>query len=151
MNFPKVLPCAIVAFALLAAAAASAQQKFPLRQGEWKLTTPDPTQPNQPFVLNYCLNDQTWARSLSNSTCTASNLTRTATGLTYNLTCNMKTLQMSGTGIWTFDGMEHISVKSVTTVTMNGKSNTNTTTADFRWKAAACSPNDLNLRVKPAN
>jgi hypothetical protein len=139
--------CALLAFVCLLSAAASHAQKFPLRQGEWTITTPDPSDASHPFVLNYCMNDQTWEHTLSKSSgCTVSDLSMTATGLSYSLSCQEHTMQMTGKGVWTFDGMEHIAAKTVMTITMNGKTNTVTSQGDFRWKGATCNPNDINLR-----
>jgi hypothetical protein len=153
MNFPRGLLCAIIPVAfLLPSTTASAQDKFPSRTGEWTLTAPDPTDASQPFVMNLCMNDQTWAKTLSgNPTCTISKLTRTTSGLTYSIACNAKTVQINGTGTWTFDGAEHIISKSVFTITANGKTNTTSSAADYRWKAATCNPNDANLHDHPAH
>jgi hypothetical protein len=154
MNSPKVALATVFVFASLLPSATStwAQQKFPLRPGEWTMTTPNPSDPKNPFVLNFCLNDQTWGRALSqNPICTISNVKITAIGASYNLACNEKSLQMTGTGTWAFDGMEHIAVKTVMMITTGGKTTPSTTTGDFRWKATACSPNDVNLRAHPSN
>jgi hypothetical protein len=61
--------CLIV---LTAGSACTAQQKFPLRNGEWTSTTPDPTNDSgQPMTMLFCMNDETWAKALNhNPTCT---------------------------------------------------------------------------------
>jgi hypothetical protein len=153
MNFRRVLQCAAIGTAVLLPATASrAQQKFPLRQGEWIFTTPDPSNPNHPFTLNVCMNDVAWSRSISQSpSCTVSDLRVTSAGVTYNLDCNAKSMQMTVSGTWKFDGMEHIATKSITTMTIGGKATTSTSQGDFRWKNPSCSPDDANLHAKPSN
>jgi hypothetical protein len=152
MKLLNLVVCVVVATALLVPASTGwAQQKFPLRQGEWTATMPDPSSPSKPMTLNFCLNDQTWTRALNqNPICAISNLQISATGLSYNLTCSGKGMQMSGTGSFKFDGMEHMTSTAATTFTVNGKPTTMNTTADYRWKQTECSPNDMNMRnVKP--
>ena len=148
MRFPKVAACLLFGSVLLSASTGWTQQKFPLRQGEWTMTTPDPTNPSQPLTLNICMNDQAWSRAVTpNSICAVSNLNITASGLTYSFTCKGSTLQMSGTGNWKFDGMEHIAATAVTNYTIGGKPTTQATKGDYRWKQTACNPNDVNLRA----
>jgi hypothetical protein len=139
--------CVLLALILLPAAAGWAQQKFPLKHGEWTMTTPDPTDPSHPFVMNFCMNDEAWSRALSTkNTCTVANVNMTGSGLTYEVTCSSPRISMTGKGEWTFDGMEHIAAKSTMTMTMNGNTKSVTSQGDFRWKASSCDPNDVNLR-----
>jgi hypothetical protein len=44
---------------LMATAASSAQQKFPLTPGEWVVTAPNTVQGQSPVVFTYCMNDTT--------------------------------------------------------------------------------------------
>jgi Protein of unknown function (DUF3617) len=151
MKSPIVVQCAVLSFAFFFAAAGSAQQKFPLKPGEWTMSTPDPTDPSHPVELNLCLTDATWASALSKSaSCVVSNLKTTASGLSYSFACTGKQMQISGSGTWTYDGMEHIIAKATSTMTMGGKTMTSTSPGDYRWKASACSPNDMNLRNSSA-
>jgi hypothetical protein len=76
MTFLKI--AAVGAFALMTTAASSAQQKFPLRSGEWESTTPDPMNNHAPpMVMPFCLNDELWTKALNkNPSCTFQNLQR---------------------------------------------------------------------------
>jgi hypothetical protein len=150
MRFPGIFKSALLGFVVfLSTSATWAQQKFPLRQGEWTMTTPDPTDPDHPMVMNFCLNDEAWSRALSpNSTCIVSDFKFNPNGATYNFTCKGASMQMSGAGTWTFDGMEHIVAKTVMTMTIGGKTKTSPAQGDFRWKKPACDPNDVNLRAR---
>ena len=135
---------------LAATAVSSAQHKFPLRSGEWMVTTPDPTGPGKPpFVMPYCLNDETWARAFSNRTCSLQNLSITPSGMSYNLECPASAFQMKGRGTVTFDGMTHMISKGSFDSTANGKTTHMDSTSDYRWKGPTCDPNaDMNLKFK---
>jgi hypothetical protein len=63
----------------------------------------------------------------------------------------MKAFQMKGKVDMTFDGMEHMVAKGQIDITMNGKTTSSSSLADYRWKGATCSPNDANLKAKKQN
>jgi hypothetical protein len=134
----------------MATAVSSAQEKFPLRPGEWQVTSPSVV-PNQPPIVQlYCLNDALWSKTLvKNHFCTITNYALWSGGASYNLSCSMKTFQMKGKVLITFDGMTHmIGQGSFTMDTVkSGVSQSNSQT-DYRWMSATCNPNtDLNLKV----
>ena len=130
--------------AMLAVASCSAQQKFPLRPGEWSATINDPSMP--PMTILYCLNDELWTKSLTqNSSCTISLLTVTSSGISYNMSCKMPSAQITGKVQMDFDGMQHMISKATINLTMNGKTTQSTNQSDYRWKSATCSPADKNL------
>ena len=148
MMFLKV--AALGACALIASAVVSAQQKFPLRSGEWTLSMPDPMgQGGKPFSMLLCMNDETWAKAISgrNPTCTTTQLNINLGGGSYQLSCDGKTFQMKGSVKLTFDGLTHIhSVGSIDT-TAQGTTTHMDTISDYRWKGPACDPNaDINLK-----
>ena len=127
----------------------SAQQKFPLRSGEWEATVPAINAQDTATVLPYCLNDETWQKSFNQMpSCTIQNFTMTSNGYSYTLVCDMKLYRMNGKVVVTFDGMEHMTGKGMIDMTMNGTTTHTTSITDYRWKGATCSPNDLNLRVR---
>jgi len=129
-------------------AASWAQQHFPLRAGEWAMTSPQ--MPSTTFL--YCMNDALWQKALTqNPVCTIQDLTMGATGASYSLNCPMKSFQMRGPVTLTFDGTEHMTGKGVFEMTMNGKTSTMTSITDFHWKGAACSANDMNMRPAHTN
>ena len=137
---------ALGAFALISTTA-SAQQKFPLRSGEWEATIPDPTGPNKaPIVMLYCLNDELWTKALSNPSCQLQQFNLTSSGASYNLDCTMRSIQMKGSVKVSFDGMTHlISTGSFDTIA-NGKTTHMDSKADYRWKGPTCNPSaDMNL------
>jgi hypothetical protein len=131
--------------AVTAGVACSAQQKFPLRPGEWVLTTP--AMPNDSML--FCLNDEMWQKALTqNPVCTIQQLSVTPGSISYFMNCPAKSFQMKGKVTLTFDGMEHMTGKALFDTTVNGK----TTTAapystDYRWKGSQCSPADVNMRA----
>jgi hypothetical protein len=47
--------------------------------------------------------------------------------------------------------MEHMIAKGHIDITMNGKTTSSSSVADYRWKGATCSPNDANLKAKKQN
>jgi hypothetical protein len=137
---------------LLATAVSPAQQRFPLRSGEWASTLTSTTAGEEPTVLLYCLNDELWTKALmQDPLCTVTQLSVTSSGATYNMDCKMKVMQMKGKVEMNFDGMEHMTAKGFINLTLNGKTTSSVTYADYRWKGGSCSPRDLNLRPKTAN
>ncbi len=147
MTFPKFTTC--VLFALMTTAAASAQQHFPLRPGEWTETasTINPVT-GKPITMLMCMNEETWAKALSgNPTCALKNFTFTPLGGTYSLACSGKSMQMTGEFKVVFDGMTHMTSSGTMMISFNGKTNTMSSSADFRWKGPTCDPNaDMNLK-----
>jgi hypothetical protein len=128
-----------------------AQQKFPLRHGEWEATQSVAGTPGAPMTLHFCLNDELWTKALTQSPiCSVQQLTVSSTGASYMLDCPMKTFQMKGKVDMTFYGMEHMTAKGAMEMTMNGQTTNSTSVTDFRWKATACSPDDINLRQHAA-
>ncbi len=139
----------LVALVLMAASFCSAQQKFSQRPGEWEVTTSAPGSNLAPMTALFCLNDQMWQKALTqNPLCSVEQFTMTSTGARYNLVCNMRTHRMTGSVEMTFDGREHMIANGSIDMTMNGKTTHSTSLTDYRWKGAACSPNDMNLRPK---
>jgi hypothetical protein len=137
---------------LMVIAVCSAQQKFPLRSGEWAATIASTTAAAEPTVLLYCLNDELWTKALTQDPlCTVTQLSVTSSGATYHMDCQMKVMQMKGKVEMSFDGMEHMTTKGFIDLTLNGKTTGSVTQADYRWKGASCSPSDMNLRLKRAN
>jgi hypothetical protein len=147
MTFPKFATLAL--FALMTTAAASAQQHFPLRSGEWTATTPNPADPSgKPMTMLFCMNDDTWTKALTgNPTCTMKQFNMTPTGGTYSLVCNGKNMQMSGDFKVVFDGMTHMTSSGSFSMSFNGNTTQLKSTSDFRWKGPTCDANaDLNLQ-----
>jgi hypothetical protein len=141
MGIPKWTAASMIA--LFAAASCSAQHKFPLRPGEWVMTSPDAGS----TTFLFCLNDEMWEKALTqNPICTIQQLTLTANGASYSMNCPAKTFQMKGPVTLTFDGPEHMTGKAVLDMTINGKTSTTTSLSDYHWKSATCSPNDMNMR-----
>ncbi len=139
MNFPRWF----VAFAAVSVCAA---QSFPLRPGDWEVKA---TAEGQPVLQRFCLNDETWKKALmQNSICKLQALSVTAKGIHYEMECNSSAFQMKGPIDMTFDGMEHMVAKASLTVTSQGKTTTSQAVTDYRWKAAACSSADVNLKPK---
>lgn len=150
MAFLKWMAFGVLAF--MATSICSAQQKFPLRSGEWAATTPSPTAGQEPTVLLYCLNDEMWTRALTQDThCTVTQLSVTSSGATYHMDCQLKVFEMKGNVEMRFDGMDHMTAKASIDMTLNGKTTSSVTNSDYRWKNASCSPNDLNMRPKRGN
>lgn len=143
---------AFAAIALMGAAAASAQQKFPLRSGEWAVTTSVAGSDDAPTPLLYCFNDEIWQKALTQDPlCSVQQFNLTSSGASYALSCSSKFFQMAGHVILTFDGMEHMTAKGKIDMTMSGKTTTSLTQSDYHWKGGTCSPNDMNLRPKRTN
>ena len=64
MTFSKW--AAVGAITLMTTGFCSAQQKFPLRAGEWEMSTS--AGPGQaPMVMPFCLNDELWVKALNKS------------------------------------------------------------------------------------
>jgi hypothetical protein len=138
--------------ALVAIQACLAQSKFPLRSGQWEATTSLTGTQNQPLTTAYCLNDELWQKALTqNPYCSVQQLRVTSGGASYLVDCPMKSFQMKGKVEMTFDGMQHMTATGQFDITMEGKTTTSATVADYRWKGAVCSPDDANLRPKKAN
>jgi len=134
---------------LIATSLCSAQQKFPLRPGEWETTLPAVNAQDTPLIVYYCLNDELWLKAFTQMpSCTIQNFNMTSKGATYTLDCDMKMYRMNGKVVMTFDGMEHMTASGSIDMTMNGKTTHSNSMTDYRWKNATCSPNDLNLRVR---
>jgi hypothetical protein len=128
--------------ALFTAATCSAQHKFPLRPGEWALTSPD----SGSVPLLFCLNDEMWEKALTqNPVCIIQQLAVTASGASYYMNCPAKSFQMKGPVTLTFDGLQHMTGKAVIDMTIGGKTSTSTSLSDYRWKSATCSPDDMNM------
>ena len=137
---------------VMATAVCSAQQKFPLRSGEWAATVSSTTAGQEPTVLLYCFNDELWTKALTQDPlCTVTQLSVTSSGASYHMDCQMKVLQMKGNIEMSFDGMEHMTAKGLIDLTLNGKTTSSVTHSDYRWKAPSCNPNDMNLRPKRTN
>jgi hypothetical protein len=133
----------------MAASFCSAQQKFPLRPGEWEATLPAASAQDAPTVLPYCLNDELWLKAFNiMPSCTIQNFTMTSRGASYTMDCDMKMYRMNGKVEMTFDGMEHMSANGSFDMTMNKTTTHTTSKTDYRWKGPTCSPNDMNLRHK---
>jgi len=133
----------------LAASSCSAQQKFPLRPGEWQVMITESSSNNAPIVVLFCMNDDTWQKAINqNPYCSIQNFITTSTGASYTLSCTTRVIQMIGKGVITFDGMEHMTDNDSFDMTSNGTTTHTTSIADYRWKSATCSPNDVNLRQR---
>lgn len=139
---------ALGGFVLMATAVSSAQQKFPLRSGEWETTTPSGMADQAPTVLVYCLNDELWTKSLTQDpACSIQQLRVSSSGASYIMDCQMKVFQMKGTVTMTFDGMQHMTSKGSIDLTLNGKTTHSVTQTDYRWKGPTCNPStDMNLK-----
>lgn len=141
MAFPK---CWVL---LAAAAAASAtcqtEQKFPLRQGEWEVSTLLHGA-SQPIVLHVCLNDTLWTKALSQTPdCSIQGLRVWAKGVNYSTQCPAK--NMKANVELTFDGKEHMTGKASIDATLNGTATAAVSLVDYRWKNAICGVDDVNL------
>jgi hypothetical protein len=93
-----------------------------------------------------------WTKALTQDPlCTVTQLSVTSSGASYHMDCQMKVFQMKGNIEMSFDGMEHMTAKGLIDLTLNGKTTSSVTHSDYRWKAASCNPNDMNLRSKRTN
>jgi hypothetical protein len=142
----------LCAFALMATAVCSAQQKFPLRSGEWEATAPAVSPGDTPTKMLYCLNDELWQKALTeNPSCSIQQFNVTSSGASYFMDCKTSSFQMKGKVVMTFDGMLHIIAKAALDATVNGTATHTASTVDYRWKGATCSPNDMNLKNRSAH
>ena len=131
----------------VAVAVTAAPQGFPLRPGDWEVTTTSTG--GRPIAQHFCYTNETWAKGLTqNPLCTIQQLTVTAAGMHYNLACTMKTAEIKGPVDVTFDGMEHMTGKASMATTVGGKTTTSQTVTDSRWKAMACTAADVNMKPK---
>ena len=144
-----------VALGLMALAAiqvCSAQNKFPLRSGEWEAKMSVPGSQGSSVTMLYCLNDALWQKALTQDPqCSIQQLVITSGGGSYTMDCDMKSFQMKGKVDLIFDGLEHMTAKGQIDLTMSGKTTRSSTVAEYRWKGANCSPDDANLKPKKAN
>jgi hypothetical protein len=142
------------AIILMANSISSAQEKFPLRSGEWQVTSPSAV-PNQPPIVQlYCLNDDLWAKTLvRNHSCTITDYALTSAGASYHMSCSMKTFQMKGKVSIVFDGMTHmVGQGSFTMDTVKSGVSHSDSQTDYRWLSATCNPStDVNLKVGNPN
>jgi hypothetical protein len=147
MSYSKWPSFCLIAF--MVTATCSAQQKFPLRSGEWASTTPDPThKTQQPLTMLFCMNDATWTKALNgNPVCSIRQLNIASSGGSYSMSCAGQAFQMNGAFKLTFDGMTHMTTKGSVETTVGGKTNHMDSSTDFRWKGPNCNPNvDVNLK-----
>jgi hypothetical protein len=143
MRIPKLTALSVAV--LMTTAYCSAQQKWPLRPGEWVMTSSD----SGSTTFLYCLNDEMWQKALTqNPVCTIQSLSISPMGASYFMNCPMKSFQMKGPVTLTFDGMQHMTGKAVLEMTVNGKTTTATSLADYHWKSATCSPDDMNMHTR---
>ncbi len=150
MTFLKYVAFGVTALAAIQVC--SAQNKFPLRSGEWEAKMSVPGSPSSSVSMLYCLNDALWQKALTQDPqCSIQRLAITSSGGSYTIDCEMKAFQMKGKVDMTFDGMEHMIAKGQIDITMNGKTTSSSSLADYRWKGATCSPNDANLKAKKQN
>ena len=114
-----------IALSLMAVAAipvCSAQNKFPLRSGEWEAELSVPGSQGSAVTMLYCLNDALWQKALTQMPqCSIQQLALTSGGGSYIMDCDMKSFQMKGKVDMVFDGLEHMTAKGQVDVTMNGK------------------------------
>lgn len=140
---------ALGVMALVSIQVCSAQNKFPLRSGEWEATISAPGSESSPVTMLYCLNDALWQKALTQDPqCTIQQLTITSGGGGYTMDCEMKVFQMKGKVDLIFDGLEHMTAKGRVDITMNGKTTSSATAAEYRWKGPTCSQNDANLKSR---
>ena len=150
MNFLRWAALGVIV--LMASQACSAQQKFPLRPGEWEATIPAGDSKDAPTTLLFCLNDELWQKALTqNASCSIQQFNVTSGGASYFMDCSTKSFQIKGKVEMFFDGMLHMTAKASLDATVNGTTTHTASTVDYRWKGATCSPNDLNLRQHSAH
>jgi len=136
---------------LAAGAACFAQQKFPLRPGEWEVTTTF-AGASKPFTVRLCLNDQLWTKALApNKNCTIQNMSMNSRGVNYLEDCPGQTPPAKGRVALSYEGKEHMTGKAFFDTTKDGVITTTTMVVDYRWKGPECNAEDVNLRQsKPA-
>ena len=141
---------AFVSLVLATGVVCFAQEKFPLKPGEWEVSTMLEGA-SQPLALRVCFNDEEWTRALTQSSaCNIQDLKVSSKGVQYSMDCPSAIYAMKGRVELTFDGKEHMTGRGYIDATTNGKTTNSTTMVDYRWKAPVCSPNDVNLKQKPA-
>lgn len=146
----RLLSAAVV-FLIGATAASAADPGFPLRPGEWTTTTKT-AQSAEPMVMLFCLNNETWIKAMTqNGACTMQQTASSSKGMSISLDCPNKAFQMKGTVDMSYDGMEHMVAKAKLAMTIDGKTTMSEATTDYRWKAAACSSEDMNMKKKSAH
>ena len=137
---------AFVPILFAAGAFSQTEQKFPLHAGEWDVSTTF-AGAKEPLTLHICLNDDLWTKALTqNPKCSIQGLTVTRKGVTYQMDCPMSTSELKGKVELAFDGKEHMSGKASIDTIADGKVSNSTTLVDYRWRAAACGPDDVNLK-----
>jgi hypothetical protein len=135
--------------ALMATAVSSAQQNFPLRPGEWLVTTPGATPDQPPTIVPFCLNNDLWYKNLTkNPTCAITNYSTTPAGISYNISCSTTYFLMKGKVNIVFDGMTHMVSQGSIDTNIRGTISHSYSQSDYRWKGPTCDPNtDVNLKV----
>jgi hypothetical protein len=150
MTFLKYVTLGVMA--VVAIQVCSAQSKFPLRAGEWQAEMSVSGTPNSSVTMLYCLNDALWQKAFTQDPlCSIQQLAITSSGGSYSMVCETKSFQMQGKVNLVFDGLEHMTAKGHVDITMNGKTTSSTSVAEYHWKGATCSPDDANLKTKKAN
>jgi hypothetical protein len=123
-------------------------QGFPLKPGDWELTSKVPGTA-EPFVTRFCLNNETWQKALTQDpACKVQNFSQNSKGATYVMDCSANTVQIKGSVEILFDGMEHMVAKASISMTTGGKTTSSQSTSDYRWKNSACSAADVNMKKK---
>ena len=126
MAFLKYVALGLMA--LVAIQICSAQNKFPLRSGEWEAELSVPGSQSSSVTMLYCLNDALWEKALTQDPeCSIQQLAITSSGGSYTMDCDMKAFQMKGKVDLIFDGLEHMTAKGQVDITMNGKTTSSTT------------------------
>lgn len=140
---------AALSLSLLFATAATAQ-RFPLKPGEWEMTSDSVAPGQMPMAILFCFKDDLWAKALSQRPeCSVQNVTLSETGATYDIDCPLKNFHMSGAFHLTFDGMTHMTSKGTLNFDVNGQSMYTNTQSDFHWRQTDCKPEDVNLKQHP--
>ena len=133
---------------LVAAGVCADPHGFPLRPGDWEIST-TPGVNGEPLVTRLCFTNETWLRGLTqNPSCKIEDISVTSKGMHYVVNCAMRTIEMKGPVDITFDGMEHMTGKASLSMTRNGKTTTSESASDYRWKQDACTSADLNNKAK---
>jgi len=150
MTSLKAVACGAVV--LLGTSVASAQQKFPLRPGEWEASISADASKVPPKVILLCLNNELWLKAMSqNPACSMQQLSYSSKGTSYSMDCPLQTVQMSGKVYVSFLGMEHMTARATMDITLNGVTSHSKIYVDYRYKGATCGPGDVNLQQKQPN
>jgi hypothetical protein len=145
MTFLKVAAFGAIVF--LGASISSAQQKFPLRSGEWEASISSDASKAPPKVILLCLNDELWLKAMSQSpSCSMQKLSSSARGASYSMDCPMQAFQMKGKVDVSFLGMEHMTARASMDITLNGIASHSTISVNYRYKGSTCNPEDVNLQ-----